>query len=98
MGLAVLDPAICLRGKGEDCQVCVDKCPVPRAISIPYQGGPVIVHDPGCVGCGVCEMYCPTAPKAIVVVPESERAGPKGGAPGSASLDAGASGSYLPMD
>jgi len=31
---------------------------------------PTIVHD-GCVGCGVCQLYCPTTPKAIVVRPQS---------------------------
>jgi len=69
MGLAVLRKDVCLRTTGEDCQICVDKCPLgSRAIDIPHMGAPVEVRD-GCVGCGVCEMYCPTQPRAIVVEP-----------------------------
>jgi NAD-dependent dihydropyrimidine dehydrogenase PreA subunit len=68
MGTAVVDPAKCLRSQGEDCQICVDKCPLgARAIEIPSFGEAVLVHAQGCVGCGVCEMWCPTDPAAIVV-------------------------------
>jgi ferredoxin-type protein NapG len=96
MGLAVLDAGLCLRSHGEDCQICADKCPLgSRAISIPYPGASVEVHEPGCVGCGVCEMYCPVDPRAITVKPRPE------GAPGSRpSREArpGESSSYLPLD
>ena len=55
------------RTRGEDCQICVDKCPLGvAALDIASPGGPVVVKA-ACVGCGVCEMYCPTQPKAIVV-------------------------------
>lgn len=68
MGTAVLRRDLCVRSFGEDCQICVDKCPLgPRAIEIPYVGAEVLVKTDGCVGCGVCEMYCPTDPRAIVV-------------------------------
>lgn len=68
MGTAVVDRDVCVRSQGEDCQICVDKCPIgPRAIDIPELGGEVVVSPEACVGCGVCEMYCPTDPKAIVV-------------------------------
>ncbi|MCH2582455.1 MAG: hypothetical protein MK133_14805, partial [Planctomycetes bacterium] len=66
------------------------------AITISYFGGPVEVLDPGCTGCGVCEMYCPTEPKAIVVKPLSESVASED------SPDDGPSpsdeGTYLPMD
>jgi len=68
MGLAVARPGLCLRAKGEDCRVCVEKCPIgERALTI--GGDRVLVLDTGCVGCGVCEHYCPTSPKAITVYP-----------------------------
>jgi len=97
MGLAEVDEAFCVRTQGEDCQICVDKCPLGEsAITISYFGGPVEVLDPGCTGCGVCEMYCPTEPKAIVVRPLSESVAPED------SPDDGPSpsdeGTYLPMD
>jgi ferredoxin-type protein NapG len=69
MGVARLDEAICVRGRGEACRLCVDKCPVgPAAIDL-GQTGEVVVKDAGCVGCGVCQFYCPTLPKAIQIEP-----------------------------
>ena len=71
MGLAEVRHDICVRTTGEECQVCVDKCPLGRrAIEIPYFGSRVEVRAEGCVGCGVCEMECPTEPRAIVVRPK----------------------------
>ena len=68
MGLAVARPGLCLRAKGEDCRVCVEKCPIgERALTM--GGDRVLVLDTGCVGCGVCEHYCPTWPKSIAVYP-----------------------------
>jgi MauM/NapG family ferredoxin protein len=68
MGVAELRRDFCLRSDGEDCQICVEKCPIgPTAIEIPYSGADVEVKTDGCVGCGVCEEYCPTEPRAIVI-------------------------------
>lgn len=92
MGLAQLRDDVCVRTQGEDCQICVDKCPLgSTAIAIPYYGAPVEVREPGCVGCGVCEMYCPTEPKAIVVALRPAAAGEGSGLP------AGPEG-YMPPD
>ena len=72
MGSAVLRRNLCVRSLGEDCRICVDKCPLgPRAIEIPYLGADVVVKTDGCIGCGVCEMYCPTEPRSIVVEPRA---------------------------
>ncbi len=69
MGIAELRRDHCLRSDGEDCQICVEKCPLGQdAIEIPYQGADVEVKTDGCIGCGVCEMYCPTEPRAIVIL------------------------------
>lgn len=68
MGVAELRRDTCLRSDGEDCQICVEKCPIgSEALEIPYHGADVEVKTDGCVGCGVCEMYCPTEPRAIVI-------------------------------
>lgn len=55
------------------CDLCVRECPVKDAISLqPVKGadGVVrmtpVVHEP-CVGCGVCEMVCPTEAPSIVI-------------------------------
>jgi ferredoxin-type protein NapG len=55
------------------CDLCVRECPVKDAIELrPVKGAdgrermtPVVLEP--CVGCGVCEMICPTEPAAIVV-------------------------------
>jgi len=68
MGIAVLRRDHCFRTSGEDCRICVDKCPIGRqAIDVPYPGADVLVNFDGCTGCGVCEMACPARPRAIVV-------------------------------
>lgn len=59
----------------ELCDLCVQACPIKGAISIEkgigkdgrLHGIPV-VHEP-CVGCGVCEMICPTEPASIEIMP-----------------------------
>ncbi len=53
------------------CDLCVRTCPIKGAISLePLPDGRMtpVVHE-ACVGCGVCEMVCPTEPAAIVIDP-----------------------------
>lgn len=69
MGLAVVDPARCVRSRGENCTLCLDKCPLAEE-AIQLTDGAVEVLASGCVGCGSCQFYCPTTPKAIVVHPQ----------------------------
>lgn len=67
MGLAEVDRALCVRSHEQSCTICVDKCPIgARALRF-VDGGPPEVMADGCVGCGVCQFYCPTTPRAIVV-------------------------------
>ncbi len=59
----------------EICDLCVRECPIKGAIRLEPLGDdpndkrktPVVTDK--CVGCGMCEMICPTEPPAIVVVP-----------------------------
>lgn len=55
------------------CDLCVRECPIKNAISMERVKGPdgvermtPVVHEP-CVGCGVCEMVCPTEVPSIVI-------------------------------
>ncbi len=67
MGIAEVYADRCVRSSGESCTLCVDRCPM-GAAAIRFVGaGPPEVLSPGCVGCGVCQFYCPTSPKAIIV-------------------------------
>lgn len=78
MGLARWRENHCLRSNGEDCTICIDKCPL-GATAIRLDNGRVAVIAPndsdehgmgrGCTGCGICQLYCPTHPKAIIVEP-----------------------------
>ena len=59
----------------ELCDLCVQACPIKGAISIEEVFAPdgsqrrsPVVHE-ACVGCGVCEMICPTEPASIEVMP-----------------------------
>ena len=57
----------------KECNLCVSECPVGGAISmetLSTSDGKTrrqpVVHEP-CVGCGVCEMVCPTESACIVI-------------------------------
>jgi ferredoxin-type protein NapG len=59
----------------ELCDLCVQACPIKGAISIETVFAPngsqrksPVVHE-ACVGCGVCEMICPTEPASIEIIP-----------------------------
>lgn len=70
MGLAVVDHAVCVRSRGEDCTLCIDKCPFGTDAIRLSTAGKIEVLASGCVGCGSCQFYCPTTPKAVVVHPQ----------------------------
>ncbi len=72
MGTAIWDQHSCLRTHDQSCQICVEQCPMGSA-ALEVQDNRIVVHEDGCVGCGVCEKHCPTAPKSIVVLPKSAR-------------------------
>ncbi len=67
IGLAVVHELVCVRSSGQHCRICVERCPLGETAIRFNNGGPPEVLTPGCVGCGVCQQYCPTTPKAIVV-------------------------------
>jgi len=69
MGLAVVDHQQCVRSSGEDCVKCVQACPMgDQAIRVDEQQRIEVIGG-GCVGCGMCQLVCPTRPRAIVVQP-----------------------------
>jgi ferredoxin-type protein NapG len=59
----------------ELCDLCVQACPIKGAITIETVFAPdgskrksPVVHE-ACVGCGACEMICPTEPTSIEIIP-----------------------------
>ena len=72
MGTARWREETCVRSIGENCTICVDQCPMGTA-ALELNGNRVVVKEEGCSGCGVCQHYCPTTPKSIVVTPRDAR-------------------------
>jgi MauM/NapG family ferredoxin protein len=77
IGLAVFDKKTCLPyAKAQNCIVCEEHCPVPeKAIKLTKKNikGKIVkqpvMNDELCIGCGICELKCPTSPdKGIIVV------------------------------
>jgi ferredoxin-type protein NapG len=76
MGTAVWDSTTCVRRDGQDCTICIDRCPL-GSVAIELRGGRIHVIPDGCIGCGVCEHECPTDPKSIVVIPIAAKSAPR---------------------
>ena len=72
MGTAVWKSESCTRPHGDTCTVCIDQCPLGSA-AIELRGNDIHVKVEGCTGCGVCQYYCPTYPKSIVVIPKAQK-------------------------
>ncbi|HTL28308.1 MAG TPA: 4Fe-4S dicluster domain-containing protein [Tepidisphaeraceae bacterium] len=72
MGTAVWKEDLCVRQSGQDCTICVDQCPL-GATAIELKDGRIDVKPLGCIGCGVCQYYCPTNPKSITVIPRAAK-------------------------
>jgi len=68
MGTALWNYETCIRSHGENCQICIDLCPV-GSVAIELRANMIHVNEDGCTGCGVCQQQCPTSPKSIVVIP-----------------------------
>jgi ferredoxin-type protein NapG len=72
MGVAQWHESTCLRSEGDNCQICVDACPVGARALVVGDDGRVDVRE-GCTGCGTCQHACPTRPRSITVLPKSAR-------------------------
>jgi len=70
MGVAEVYASSCVRSDGESCTLCVERCPIGAEAIVFVDGGPPRVRADGCTGCGVCQLFCPTTPKAIVIRPK----------------------------
>jgi len=69
LGIAKVDPRLCVTFRGQRCDLCYRACPYPdRAIMM--IGTRPLVGSGACTGCGLCEYACPESPKAIVVIAE----------------------------
>lgn len=68
IGTARLNTETCWAYRGQFCDICYHKCPLPdRAIKL-ENGRPVIVDD-ACTGCGICAYVCVNTPSCITIEP-----------------------------
>jgi formate hydrogenlyase subunit 6/NADH:ubiquinone oxidoreductase subunit I len=77
IGLAAVDPTICLLASGRECTACIRACPYDalRVLSDGFDTRPELERA-RCTGCGACEMACPVTPqRAIRVVGGPQRGG-----------------------
>jgi ferredoxin-type protein NapG len=70
MGTAIVDAATCLTHRGQACNECSEHCPMPGALNFDGEGK-LQVDSAHCVGCGLCERFCPTEPTSIRVQPRA---------------------------
>lgn len=49
------------------CAACVERCPVPGAMS--RDRGLPMVHADVCTGCGICHDVCPAPRNAVLMLP-----------------------------
>jgi ferredoxin len=73
MGIAEVYAPVCVRTHGDACDLCVERCPLGDVAIAFVDKGPPEIREAGCVGCGVCQYYCPSIPKAIIVRPLGEK-------------------------
>jgi ferredoxin-type protein NapG len=73
LGAARVQELDCLNRLGSPCSVCVERCPVPGAISL--AGTVPQVNESLCTGCGQCQHVCPAPQNAILMLPSTRRPG-----------------------
>jgi ferredoxin-type protein NapG len=70
MGTAIVDESRCLTHNGQACTACQEHCPMEGALTFDDAGKLHVAVDK-CVGCGLCERFCPTEPTSIRVQPRA---------------------------
>jgi len=72
MGAAFIALTKCFAYNGmvNRCDYCFDRCPL-KNTAISMEDHRPIVNEAACVGCGICEYFCPAPGKAIRVVPNA---------------------------
>ncbi len=72
MGHAVIHRSHCRSRIGEECSLCIDRCPIQHAIAHDWRKIPAVNKDI-CTGCGLCINSCPVDPGAISILPMKHR-------------------------
>ncbi len=67
MGTAHLIREACLACNGQICDYCFDRCPFKGEAIVMEERKPRVI-EANCVGCGICEYFCPAPGKGIKIV------------------------------
>jgi ferredoxin len=69
-----IDSAACVVCDGLYCMhVCPSGALALGETAITVKDGEIAVKPLGCIGCGICQQYCPTSPKSIIVIPKAAK-------------------------
>jgi ferredoxin-type protein NapG len=68
IGVAEMFYDRCERTAGKECTICIEQCPIGQSAIAVNDLGRIEVHA-ACTGCGMCQLHCPTRPRAIRVRP-----------------------------
>lgn len=68
IGLAEVDSALCWAHRGQICDLCYQRCPLPDRALRMVAGKPQVIQE-GCTGCGLCVEACAAAPPAVRILP-----------------------------
>lgn len=71
IGVAHISRLDCLGGMGTGCTTCIERCPVPGALTL--REGVPDVQESLCTGCGICQHVCPAPNNAVLLLPTRER-------------------------
>lgn len=71
--LALILDRFCLAHQGSFCSVCVERCPVPGAITTGL--GKPRIQPEVCTGCRICHEICPAPKNAVFLVSRKPRQG-----------------------
>lgn len=69
--VAVIAARQCIALPPGFCRVCVERCPLPGAMSV--VNGVPMVNAAVCDGCGLCAEVCPAPRKAILMLPRRDK-------------------------
>lgn len=69
LGAARVRRDLCLPYRGPECGACAGLCPDGAESALRLRLGRPEIEEAACIGCGRCIEACPTAPKAIELLP-----------------------------
>lgn len=73
LGTVHFHPQRCITFEGRSCDVCVRACPIGETALTLDAGGHPVLHQEGCVACGVCVRDCISMPVSFSFTPLERR-------------------------